>query len=121
MKVSVAITLVLGAISLNTWRIVIGDSIRHIASTHAAAAEWIRQNVPSNKPIAAFDIGKTGYATQQDFIDLGGLTVPSVLPYMTEHRVPIYLRQEGVSLAVLRSGPLRQRPRVFGDIHDETR
>lgn len=105
MKLSVGITLVLGTISLNTWRIVTSDSIRHINNTHAEAAEWIRKNAPSNKPVAAFDIGKIGYATQQGFIDLGGLTDPAVLPYMMDHQAPIYLHQEGVSLVVLPSGP----------------
>jgi hypothetical protein len=55
-----------------------------LARTTATAAEYIRQHLPANAPIAVFSIGQLGFESRHPLVDLGGITMPGVLPYMND-------------------------------------
>ncbi|HKT73916.1 MAG TPA: hypothetical protein VJQ47_13575 [Steroidobacteraceae bacterium] len=55
--------------------------LRHTLSSISA---YIRAQVPANAPVAVFAIGQVGFETQHPLIDTGGITQPSVFPYLRD-------------------------------------
>jgi hypothetical protein len=92
---------VAGAVSLRVWRIVTLDGIAHINATHAKAAQWLVQHESAVDRVAALDIGRISFALKNPVTDLGGLVDPAFEPYLTSGRVPLYLSQQHIHLAVL--------------------
>ena len=72
---------------------------------------WVQENVPAdevrNRQIAVFDIGRIGYGLHGSLVDLGGLTDPGYLPFLTRGEVPIYLKAHGVQVIILPTYPGR--------------
>lgn len=91
---------VIAARSLPLWRQGLRDGIEHIASSHGRMAAYLTSS-QIQQPVAVFDIGRIGYDWNGRLVDLGGLTDPSYTDYLVTNRVPEYLKQHGIRLAVL--------------------
>lgn len=104
-KIAVAgayvVVLVAGALSLSTWRQVTLVGIQHINNTEAQVASWLRLHVPASVPFAAFDIGRVSYEWGGQVVDLGGLVDPDYVHYLTEGRVPEYLKAHKIEYLML--------------------
>jgi hypothetical protein len=98
---TVAVLLIAGGASLRTWRTVAIDGIGHINDTHGMIALWLKQHVPPDAAIAAFDIGRISYDWGYGITDLGGLVDPNYYHYLVEGRVPDYLEQKHIQYLVL--------------------
>jgi len=94
-----------GFYSLHLWREVVRDTTLVIESTHGKMGKLLVDSNPSQKNIAAFDIGRIGYLYGGRLIDLGGLTDSSFLPYLREHRIMDYLEDRKISYLVWPSNP----------------
>ncbi len=99
--VTVAVLIVAGTASLRTWRIVTIDGVGHINATHAMVASWLKQNVPPDAKIAAFDIGRISYDWGHGITDLGGLVDPTYYHYLVDGRVPDYLVAKHIQYLIL--------------------
>jgi hypothetical protein len=95
------LVLVAGALSLSTWRQVTLVGIQHINNTEAQMASWLRLHVPPSVPVAAFDIGRVSYDWGGQVVDLGGLVDPDYVHYLTEGRVPEYLKAHKIAYLML--------------------
>jgi hypothetical protein len=85
------------------WRGITAAGVDHINQVHVAIAGWVREKVPAQTPVAAFDIGAMGYFSKHRVVDLGGLVDRAYLPYLRGGKVPTYLQENGLSLVVLPS------------------
>jgi hypothetical protein len=93
--------IVAGTLSLPTWRQVTLVGIQHINNTEAQVASWLRLHVPASVPVAAFDIGRVSYEWGGPVVDLGGLVDPDYVHYLTEGRVPEYLKAHKIEYLIL--------------------
>lgn len=90
-----------GASSLYAWRSVTMMCDELIYETHGRMATWIRQNLPPQTRLAAFDSGRVSYELPYPITDLGGLADSSFLPYLMSGHVSQYLELHGVQYFVL--------------------
>jgi hypothetical protein len=95
------VILIAGAASLHTWRVVTIDGVGHINSTHGRIGIWLKQNVPPDATIAAFDIGRISYDWGYGITDLGGLVDPTYYHYLVDGRVPDYLEAKHIQYLIL--------------------
>jgi hypothetical protein len=98
-----AALLVAGVLSLHTWRVVTLVGIRHINQTERQSAMWIRNHLAPGTEVGAFDIGRVSYEGSARIVDLGGLSDPAYMPYLTQGRVPEFLRLQGIRYVMLPS------------------
>jgi len=64
-------------------------------------ARWVALNIPSDKIVAAHDIGAMGYFGEHDLVDLAGLVSPEVIPFLRdETQLGAYLNERGVGYLV---------------------
>jgi hypothetical protein len=52
-----------------------------LVKTASAAAAYIREQLPSQAPVAVYAIGQLAFESRHPLIDIGGITRPEVLPY----------------------------------------
>jgi hypothetical protein len=114
-SVVVASMAVAAVVSWRMWVPVSCLGIEQINDEHGAMAAWLLANPPLPGPspadlpprtapsrhIAAFDIGRIGYALDGSLVDLGGLTDPGFLQAFRSGRTAAYLQSRGVTLLVL--------------------
>lgn len=97
------------AASWGHWRALAADGIDQIDDEHGAMGLWVEQHVPADevrqRQIAVFDIGRIGYGLHGSLVDLGGLTDPHYLPFLTHGEVPVYLREHHVQIVILPTFP----------------
>lgn len=89
--------------TLPSWKSVTRLGVEHVGRTHIRLAEWIRDNLPPETRVAAFDIGALGYFSQHPILDLGGLIDRNYLPFLQQGRVTEYIaksRTHYIALAV---------------------
>lgn len=87
--------LVAGAVSLNSTWLFIHNKIEADRRNDAMAL-WIDHNVPANAPVAIYSIGQFAYDSPHPIIDTGGITRPSVIPYLSDAAaVERWARREG--------------------------
>ena len=100
--------LVFGSVSLPLWHVVLARGVDHISRTHGAVSAWLDQNLP-REPFAVFDIGRIGYDRgtrgAASLIDLGGLTDPAYIDFLTSRRVAKYLADHEIRYLVLPVNP----------------
>lgn len=97
------VMLIAGTASLRTWREVTIDGVELINGTHGKIALWLKDHVPPDASIAAFDIGRISYDWGRGITDLGGLVDPLYYPYLENGRVPEYLEMKHIQYLVLPS------------------
>lgn len=90
--------------SMLMWRNVVDQGIDHINSAHVRFAHMVKQRVPPDAVVAAYDIGAIGYFSERRVVDLGGLVDREFLPYLVEGRVPEYLEEHEIDLVALPEG-----------------
>jgi hypothetical protein len=90
--------------SLFCWSRVTDFGIRHINGTHVRMGKWLAANLPSDVPVASFDIGAIGYFGGRRIVDLGGLSDPEFTPYLVSHQTAVYLREHNIRWLVLPMG-----------------
>jgi hypothetical protein len=111
--IAITVLLAAGASSLYTWRSVTMTGCRLINETHGRMAAWIRENLPSQTGIAAFDSGRISYDLPYAIADMGGLTDSSFLPYLTSGRVLDYLQLHRIQYFVLPELEGQQMPLFY--------
>ncbi|MFZ0662691.1 MAG: hypothetical protein WAM66_08370 [Acidobacteriaceae bacterium] len=81
-RLSLAGALLAGvAMSLvTTWPLVRNKSIGD--EKIAGMAAYVRNDLPSDAPVAIYSIGEVAFDSQHPVIDIGGITRPGVIPYM---------------------------------------
>jgi hypothetical protein len=81
-RASVAATLLAAlAVSVEaTWPFVTNKSQADQATTRFAL--WIKQNLPPDAPVAIYSIGQVAFISQHPIVDTGGITRPSVIPFL---------------------------------------
>ena len=52
----------------------------------AAVSTFVRDNVPAQAPVAIFAIGEVAFNTRHPLVDIGGITRPGVVPYMSDRK-----------------------------------
>ncbi len=73
-----------------------------IESEMVATAQWIREHLPPEEPIAAHDIGALGYYAPQPLVDLAGLLNPEVIPILRDGpALARYLQARNIQYLVL--------------------
>lgn len=50
----------------------------------SSVSTFIRENIPSQEPVAVLAIGQIGFESRHPLIDLGGITQPAVVPYLND-------------------------------------
>lgn len=50
----------------------------------SAVSTFIREHVPPREPVAVFAIGQIEFESRHPLVDVGGITQPQVLPYMSD-------------------------------------
>ena len=53
-------------------------------SSYTELSRWVQENTDKNESIAYIEIGYLGYYTDNQIIDLAGLTMPDVIPYVAQ-------------------------------------
>ena len=81
------------------WKDIYYKNTRHMDTVYAECARWIAAHT-SDAVVAAFDIGIIKYMTGRFIVDLGGVTTPSVHPYLETHSAGTLLRKLRVPLVV---------------------
>jgi hypothetical protein len=79
--VGVGCVALLMAFSLNYWKDVYFANTDNLTNVREAAAHYIDEQLPPDRPIGAVDIGVQRYFAQQQVIDLAGHINPEVLTY----------------------------------------
>jgi hypothetical protein len=104
MTIPAVILVGFGLISLTVWHTVLARGIDHIERTHEATSAWLHSHL-AHEPLAAFDIGRIGYDRgtrgETDLVDLGGLTDPRYIDFLTSRQVPRYLTDHHIQYLVL--------------------
>ncbi len=77
------------------------DTIHHLANVHLKMAEYVRETIPVDEPVAIFDIGIAGWKIPHRIIDLGGLTGKEYLDALHDRNVPWLLMNNNVKYIVL--------------------
>lgn len=98
---SIALALVLAsAVSVcDTWLFIRNKVEGDQAST--ALALYIRDHLPPSAPVADYSIGQVAYLSEHPIIDTGGITDPSVIPYLdSPAAVEQWSRSAGAQYAV---------------------
>jgi len=97
-----------GAVSLTLWHAVLAQGVDHISQTHGAVSAWLDTHLP-HEHFAAFDIGRIGYDRvtrgEASLIDLGGLTDPAYIDFLTSRQVSRYLAARSIHYLVLPVDP----------------
>ncbi len=91
-----AALIIIGALAmellfLGAWRQKYFRNADQLKKEHRAAAEWARVFTGEGESIACLDIGCLGYYSRRRIIDLGGLTDPTIIPYLDKRRTGPYL------------------------------
>ena len=94
------------------WREAEPLAVLHINRTEVALAAVFAE-LPKDAVIASFDIGAAGFFSERQLIDLGGLTDPSVVPYLKERHAYLYLKERHVDYVALPLGYDPDDPDVF--------
>jgi hypothetical protein len=50
----------------------------------SAVSTFIREHVPPREPVAVFAIGQIEFESRHRLVDVGGITQPQVVPYMSD-------------------------------------
>lgn len=95
------VLLALAVINTVYWRGVYACNMRHMNQVRLAAADYIREELPTDSVIAAHDIGALGWAMDRRTIDLGGLIDPGWLEAAKLGQQAAYLAEHQVSYVVL--------------------
>jgi hypothetical protein len=77
------------------------NDVAIIETEMVETAGWVRNNTPSEKLVAAHDIGAMGYFSGHTIIDLAGLVNPEVIPIIrNEEKLKDYLDSRKVDILV---------------------
>ena len=80
----------------------------------SAAAEFIRDKVPPDAPVAVYSIGQIAFEGRHPLIDIGGITRPGVLPYLNDLPATIrWARSQGARYYIGGDPPESHAERVF--------
>lgn len=72
-----------------------------IESEMVVTAKWVAKYIPSEKLVAAHDIGALGYYDEHEILDLAGLISPEVIPFMRdEEQLKIFLDKEDAAYLI---------------------
>ena len=93
----IIVCMVLTGVKAGGWKKLYKNNSAHLALVHQRAGVWARENLPDDARIACFDIGSLKFFSQRYVIDLGGLTDPSIHPFLENKRVGRYLLNKGAT------------------------
>lgn len=78
------------------------------------ASAFIRQHIPVQDPVAVYAIGQIAFESRHPLVDIGGITQPSVIPYMTDpHTTLAWAKSQGARYMIAAAPPEPQAERVF--------
>ncbi len=98
---SISFTLSLGSTWLFIRNKVEADRINDVI------ALWMRDNLPPQAPVAMFNIGQLAYVSEHPIIDVGGITRPSVIPFLSDpDAVQRWAYREGAAYSLTESSPM---------------
>lgn len=55
----------------------------------AQISAYVRDHVPQNAPVAVYAIGEIAFKSRHPLVDIGGITRPSVIPYMSDPKATL--------------------------------
>ena len=76
---------VMVAVSMATVALIVFPHVTNkvkLVKNVSAAAQFIRNNLPANAPVAVYSIGQFAFDGRHPLIDIGGITRPDVLPIL---------------------------------------
>ncbi len=76
-------------------------AMKHLNTTHLAMAEAVREEVPLDEVVAAFDVGLLSWAGGHRILDMGGLCGREELKALQDYRMGELIRKRGVRYVVL--------------------
>jgi hypothetical protein len=78
------------------------------------ASAFIREHIPAQDPVAVYAIGQIAFESRHPLVDTGGITRPSVIPYMTDpHAALGWAKSQGARYMITSELPEPQAERVF--------
>ncbi|MFC2028517.1 hypothetical protein ACFLTX_01180 [Chloroflexota bacterium] len=78
-----------------------GKDVSLIEKQMVDTAFWVNQNIPSDKIVAAHDIGALGYFDEHELIDLAGLITPEIISIINhEDLMSSYLDESNASYVI---------------------
>ena len=99
---------------LATWPL-IGNKVR-LDRDYADLAAFMR-SLPANAPVAHYSIGEAAFLSEHPLVDTGGITRPSVIPYLwdsTEDRLTLWVHHQGARYWVIDHAPEPGAVEVWG-------
>ena len=90
---------------LATWPL-IGNKVQ-MDRDYADLAAFLR-TLPASAPVAHYSIGEAAFLSEHPLVDTGGITRPSVIPYLwdgTEDRLTLWVHHEGARYWVIDHSP----------------
>jgi hypothetical protein len=78
------------------------------------ASAFIREHIPAQDPVAVYAIGQIAFESRHPLVDTGGITQPSVIPYMTDPRAALgWAKSQGARYMITGEPPEPQAERIF--------
>jgi hypothetical protein len=78
------------------------SNVRYINDYQVETALWLRAHTAPDALVATHDIGAIGYFSGRQVIDLGGLTLPALVPLLNDQPALVaYLQRERVDYVVM--------------------
>ena len=92
------------AVSLLVARPFVANKMEAIRKTSELVA--FMKTLPADQPVAIYAIGQIAFESQRPIVDTGGITRPSVIPFMNDPaRVIAWAKQEGTRYALQDTAP----------------
>ena len=91
----------------------VSNKVRLVKNVSDAVA-FIRDNIPPGAPIAVYSIGQFAFESRHPLIDIGGITRPDVLPYLSDLPAAIrWAKSQGAAYYIGGDPPEPDAERVF--------
>jgi|GEM_PF-1526467 len=105
------LTLLIYFFSIITWADIYTASVLQVNNVHKAAGLWLKENLPTNTVVAAFDVGAIKYFSQLPIVDIAGLTDRETLDAALKGDIVPIMKQHGAEyLAMIEELTPRKHP-----------
>jgi hypothetical protein len=85
----------------------------------ARLATFMRNDLPPGAPVAVYSIGEVGFLSEHPIIDMGGITRPDVLPYLSDR--PLSALPWAQSLGAQYFVGMKPQPKASLVYHEQVR
>lgn len=116
-RVSLIVSLVIGIVvsCMTVWPFVRNKGVADLATARLAA--YVRNSLPQDAPVATYSIGELAFDSQHPIIDIGGITRPGAIPYLTRGTTAMvhWARSEGARYYIAGDQPEPGAVLIYSD------